>query len=55
MASEAARQILRYGAAYLFCRTHRDRLPVGNRPVTCTKHVALRVAARAGYVADESH
>lgn len=26
--SEALQQILRYGAAYLFCRRHRDRLPV---------------------------
>ena len=54
MASEAVRQILRYGAAYLFCRTHRDRLPVANRPVMSAKHVALRVAAPAGYVADAS-
>ena len=26
--SKAMRQILRYGAAYLFCRMHRNRLPV---------------------------
>lgn len=41
----AVRQILRYGAAYLLCRTHRDRLPVGNRPAMSAMHVALRVAA----------
>ena len=52
--SEAVRQILRYGAAYLFCRTHRDRLPVGNRPAMSAMHVALRVAAPARYYADES-
>ena len=29
--SEALRQILRYGAAYLFCRAYSDRLPVRRR------------------------
>ena len=29
--SKAVRQILRYGAAYLYCRRHRDRLPVGKQ------------------------
>ena len=43
----AVRQILRYGAAYLFCRTHRDALPVGNRPAMSAVHVALRVVAPA--------
>lgn len=41
----AVRQILRYGAAYLFCRTHRHTLPVRNRPAMSAMHVALRVAA----------
>jgi len=50
-ASDAVRQILRYGAAYLYCRTHRDGLPVGDPPMSAT-HVALRVAAPARYYAD---
>ena len=50
-ASEAVRQILRYGAAYLYCRTHRDRLPVGDPPMSAT-HVALRVVAPARYYVD---
>ena len=45
--ADAVRQILRYGAAYLFCRTHRDALPVGNRPAMSAVHVALRVVAPA--------
>ena len=51
--SEAVRQILRYGAAYLFCRTHRERLPVGKRPAMSATHVALRVAAPGRYYADD--
>ena len=51
---EAVRQILRYGAAYLFCRRHRERLPVGDRPALSARHVALWVAAPARYYADES-
>lgn len=50
--SEAVRQILRYGAAYLFCRTHRERLPVGKRRAMSATHVALRVAAPGRYYAD---
>ena len=51
--SEALQQILRYGAAYLFCRTHRDRLPVGERPAMSAAHVALRVVAPARYYAND--
>ena len=43
--SKALRQILRYGAAYLFCRRHRDRLPAGEQPAISATHVALLVAA----------
>ena len=50
--SKAVRQILRYGAAYLFCRGHRDRLPVARRPAMSATHVALRVAAPRRYYAD---
>ena len=51
--SDAVRQILRYGAAYLFCRMHRDRLPVGKRRVMSARHVALRVAAPARYFSED--
>lgn len=51
--SRAVRQILRYGAAYLFCRRHRRTLPVGNRPVLSACHVSLRVAAPLRYYAEE--
>ena len=51
--SAAVQQILRYGAAYLFCRRHRDRLPVGKRRAMSATHVALRVAAPSGYYADD--
>lgn len=51
--SEAVRQILRCGAAYLFCRTHRERLPVGKRRAMSATHVALRVAAPGRYYADD--
>ena len=47
--SETVRQILRYGAAYLFCRRHRDRLPVGKQPAMSATHVALQVAAPCRY------
>lgn len=52
--SEAVQQLVRYGAAYLFCRMHRNKLPVGNRPVMLAMHVALRVAAPARYYTDKS-
>ena len=51
--SEAVRQILRYGAAYLFCRRHQDRLPVGKQPAMSATHVALQVAAPRRYYADD--
>ena len=51
--SKAVRQILRYGAAYLFCRTHRDSLRVGDRPAMAARRVALRVAAPGRYYDDD--
>lgn len=51
--SKSVRQILCYGAAYLFCRRHRDRLEVGKRPAMSATHVALRVVAPARYYADD--
>lgn len=51
--SKAVRQILRYGAAYLFCRWHRDRLPIRGRRVMSATHVALLVAAPGRYYADD--
>lgn len=46
---DAIRQILRYGAAYLFCRMHSDSLPVGRRAVMETREISLQVAAPARY------
>ena len=50
--SQAVRQILRYGGAYLFCRRYRDRLPVGKWPAMSATHVALRVVAPSRYYSD---
>jgi len=50
--SKAMRQILRYGAAYLFCRTSRKRLPV-DEPAMSATHVALRIAAPSPYYAED--
>ncbi len=50
--SEAVRQVLRYGAAYLFCRMHRNRLPVGRDSVMDAGHISLQVAAPASYYTD---
>ena len=47
--SEAVRQILSYGAAYLFCREHRNRLPVGRGSVMDACDISLQVTAPAGY------
>lgn len=44
-ASEAVRQILRYGAAYVFCRVHRKRLNVDSRPIMNARRVLLQVMA----------
>ena len=51
--SKAVRQILRYGAAYLFCRNHWDRLPVAEQPAMSATHVALLVAAPGRYYAND--
>ena len=47
--SEAMRQILRYGAAHLFCRAYSDRLPVRRRAVLEAREISLQVAAPARY------
>ena len=52
--SKAVRQVLRYGAAYLFCRRHRDRLLVGKQRAISATHVALRVAAPRRYYARDA-
>ena len=41
----ALRQILRYGAAYIFCRFHKEKLPLRGRPLMDVRHVSLEVAA----------
>lgn len=51
---EAIRQILRYGAACLYCRRHRNRLPVDNRPIMDSRHVALKVVAPARYFENDT-
>ena len=45
----ALRQILRYGAAYLFCRMNRDKLPLGKRCLMRARHVSLEVVAPYEY------
>ena len=46
---DAVRQILRYGAAYVFCRMHKNRLPVRHAPVMNAREVSLQVAAPTRY------
>ena len=45
----AVRQVLRYGAAYVFCRMHRNQLPLQRASVMDARHVSLLVAAPALY------
>ena len=45
----AVRQLLRYGAAYVFCRIHRNRLPVSHAPVMNAREVHLQILAPAQY------
>ena len=47
--SEAVQQVLGYGAAYVFCRVHRDKLPLRRRPVMDARHISLLVVAPAHY------
>jgi len=47
--SKAIEQILRYGAAYLYCRKNRERLPVKNRPIMDVSHISLCVLAPYQY------
>ena len=47
--SEAVQQVLGYGAAYVFCRVHRDRLPLRRGSVMDARHVSLLVVAPARY------
>ena len=48
---EAVQQILRYAAAYVFCRVHSTwlPLPVPSRPIMDARHVSILVAAPALY------
>ena len=50
--TEAVQQVLRYGAAYLYCRMHRNRLPVWRGSVMDACDISLQVAAPAGYYTD---
>ena len=47
--SEAVQQVLRYGAAYYFCRWHRNKLPVRDRESMHARQVSLQVVAPAPY------
>ena len=47
--STALQQILRYGMFYLFCRVHRNELPVRTRQLVDARHVALEVVAPRSY------
>lgn len=51
---EAIQQILRYGAAYLYCRRHRSKLPIDNRPIMDSRHIALKVVAPARYFENDT-
>ena len=46
---KALRQILGYGAAYVFCRRHFTELPLKNRPLMTARHISLEVVAPAKY------
>ena len=48
----ALRQILRYGAAYLFCRKNKKKLPLGERPLMRARHVSLEIVAPWEYYRD---
>ena len=47
--SKAMRQILRYGAAYLFCRMHSNKLPLRRGAVMEAREISLQVAAPVYY------
>ena len=45
----ALRQVLGYGAAYIFCLVHRGTLPLQERPLMDARHVSIEVVAPAPY------
>ena len=45
----ALKEVLRYGAVYVFCRVNKNKLPLQARPLMKAKHVSLEVAAPARY------
>ncbi len=47
--SEAVRQAFRYGAAYVFCRVHRNGLPLQDASLMDARHVSIEVVAPARY------
>ena len=50
----ALKQILRYGATYIFCRIHKKELPLQAQPLMDAAHVSLEVVAPARYYLDSS-
>lgn len=53
-ARKAIQQILGYGAAYLYCRKHRDKLPVNDRPIMDASHITLCTLAPARFYDNDS-
>lgn len=51
--TQAVQQVLRYGAAYLFCLMHRNRLRLERCRAISARHVSLLIAAPAHYYADD--
>ncbi len=45
----ALRQVLGYGAVYIFCRTHKNELPLQGRPLMEARHISLEVVAPSFY------
>lgn len=49
---KAVQQILRYGAIYLYCRRHKDKLNFVNYKLMSTTNIVLQVVAPEKYYAD---
>ena len=45
----ALKEVLRYGAVYIFCRIHKNELPLRARPLMKARHISLEVAAPVSY------
>ncbi len=45
----ALREVLRYGAVYVFCRVNKNKLPLQGRPLMKARHVSLEVVATTSF------